>query len=56
MEVRGEHTLETTETGTQVTNRFTVDGRLPGVERYFKQKLDDELASLKVSIKSELGI
>jgi carbon monoxide dehydrogenase subunit G len=56
MEVRGEHSLEATETGTQVTNRFTVNGRLPGVERYFKRKLDDELSSLEVSIKSELGV
>jgi carbon monoxide dehydrogenase subunit G len=55
MNVQGEHSLEATETGTRITNRFTVDGRLPGVERYFKRKLDDELANLEAAIKEELG-
>ena len=52
--VQGEHSLEATETGTRITNRFTVDGRLPGVERYFKRKLDDELANLEAAIREEL--
>lgn len=54
MNVQGEHSLEATETGTQITNRFTVNGRLPGVERYFKRKLDDELANLEAAIREEL--
>lgn len=54
MDVRGEHVLEATETGTRLTNRFTVDGRFPGVERYFKRKLDGELANLEASIREEL--
>ena len=54
MNVRGEHILDATDGGTQITNRFTVDGRLPGVERYFKRKLDDELANLEAAIREEL--
>lgn len=56
MNVRGEHLLETTETGTRLTNRFTVDGRLPGVERYFKRKLDGELRNLESSIREDLDV
>ncbi len=56
MTVRGEHLLETTETGTEITNRFRVNGRIPGVETYFKRKLDDELANLEAAIREELGV
>ena len=56
MNVQGEHILESTDTGTRVTNRFRVDGRLPGVETYFKRKLDDELASLEAAVREELGV
>lgn len=56
MNVRGEHVLEATETGTRVTNRFSVDGRFPGVERYFKRKLDDELGNLEASIREALDV
>jgi carbon monoxide dehydrogenase subunit G len=54
MNVRGEHTLEPTETGTRLTNSFVVDGRFPGVERYFKRKLDGELANLEAAIREEV--
>lgn len=56
MDVRGEHALAATEAGTRLTNRFTVDGRFPGVERYFKRKLDGELANLEAAIREELGV
>ena len=56
MNVEGEHVLEPTDTGTRVTNRFRVEGRLPGVETYFKRKLDDELASLEAAVREELGV
>ena len=56
MNVRGEHLLEATETGTKITNRFRVNGRLPGVETYFKRKLDDELTNLESAIREELGV
>ena len=50
MRVIGEHELETTEEGTRLTNRFTVDGRLPGVESYFASNLDGELDNLEAAI------
>ncbi len=53
MNVQGEHILEGTEDGTRVTNRFRVEGRLPGVETYFKRKLDDELANLETTVREE---
>lgn len=56
MDVRGEHILEAAEAGTEITNRFRVDGRIPGVETYFKRKLDDELANLEAAIREELGV
>ncbi|MCQ4333068.1 SRPBCC family protein [Natronomonas sp. F2-12] len=54
MNVQGEHVLESTNGGTHITNRFTVDGRLPGVERYFERKLDGEMANLEATIRDEL--
>ncbi len=56
MDVQGEHVLEATDAGTRLTNRFTVDGRFPGVERYFKRKLDGELANIESSIREELDV
>ena len=55
MNVQGEHTLEETDDGTRLMNRFVVDGRLPGVETYFKRKLDGELENLETAIREELG-
>jgi len=54
MNVQGEHILEATEAGTEITNRFSVDGRFPGVEAYFKRKLDDELSNLEALVREEL--
>ncbi|MFQ3317965.1 MAG: carbon monoxide dehydrogenase subunit G [Natronomonas sp.] len=56
MNVQGEHTLESTDTGTRVINVFVVDGRLPGVETYFKRKLDDELKNLENAIRDDLDV
>ena len=54
MNVQGEHELEETETGCLLHNRFVVDGRVPGVERFFKRNLDDELDNIERAIRSEL--
>ena len=55
MNVQGEHTLEATDDrDTRLINRFIVDGRLPGVETYFKRKLDDELANLEADARAFL--
>jgi carbon monoxide dehydrogenase subunit G len=56
MNVQGEHTLEPTDGGgTRLTNRFVVDGRFPGVETYFKRKLDGELANLEAAVREHLA-
>jgi len=55
LRVQGEQELEPTEDGgTRVTNRFVVDGRLPGVERFFKRNLDEELQNLETALTSYL--
>ncbi|WP_123534212.1 CoxG family protein [Halosimplex salinum] len=56
MKVVGEHELAETETGTKVTNRFVVDGSLPGVERFFKKNLDGELKNLEEALAEDLGV
>ena len=50
LRVTGEHTVEETETGSRLVNEFVVDGRLPGVERYFERNLDEELSNLEASL------
>jgi len=56
MNVQGEHSLEAVDGGTRLTNRFVVDGRLPGVETYFKRKLDDELQNLEAAMREDLDL
>ena len=56
MNVVGEHELEETEGGTRLTNRFTVEGRLPGVESFFERNLDGELENLRRAIERDLGV
>lgn len=56
MRVVGEHELEGNgDGGTRLTNRFTVDGKLPGVEKFFKKNLDDELDNLEDAIRRDLA-
>lgn len=54
MHVTGEHRLEPTENGTRVVNSFAVDGRLPGVEGFFKRNLDGELENLQHALEAHL--
>ncbi|QCC50421.1 SRPBCC family protein [Halapricum salinum] len=56
MRVVGEHELEPTEEGTRLTNRFTVEGRVPGVERFFKRNLETEFDNLEDAIFEDLGL
>ncbi|MFB6123744.1 MAG: SRPBCC family protein [Haloferacaceae archaeon] len=56
MQVTGEHTVEETPDGCRLHNEFVVDGRLPGVERYFERHLDDELANLETALRRDLGL
>jgi carbon monoxide dehydrogenase subunit G len=46
MDVTGEHELTETETGCRVRNRFLVDGKIPGVERFFKRNIDGEIENI----------
>lgn len=54
LRVTGTHTVESTDTGCLLHNEFVVDGRLPGVERYFKKNLDRELDNLDAALRDEL--
>ena len=56
MRVVGEHDLEAVGEGTRLTNRFTVEGKLPGVERFFERNLDGELDNLEAAIRRESEI
>ena len=54
--VTGEHTIEGTPEGSRLHNEFTVDGALPGVERFFKRNFDDELDNLEAALRRDLGL
>jgi len=56
MHVVGEHELERTEEGTRLTNRFTVEGRVPGVERFFKRNLEAEFDNIEDALFEDLGL
>ena len=51
LRVTGKHIVEETETGCKLRNEFVVDGRIPGVERYFKKNLDEELDNLERALR-----
>lgn len=55
LRVTGVHIVERTATGAKLHNQFVVDGRLPGVERFFKSNLDAELENLAEALRAELG-
>ncbi|WP_136688001.1 CoxG family protein [Halorhabdus amylolytica] len=54
MRVVGEQDLEENETGTRLTNHFTVEGRVPGIERFFKKNLEDEFDNLEAGLREYL--
>ncbi|WP_458188267.1 CoxG family protein [Haladaptatus sp. NG-WS-4] len=56
MRVTGEHEIEPTEGGCRLLNRFVVEGRIPGIERYFKKHLDEELSNLEDALRDEVGV
>ena len=47
MDVTGEHEIEERNGVTVLTNTFVVDGKVPGVEKFFKRNLDGELENLR---------
>ena len=56
LRVVGEHELEEIDGGTRLHNRFQVDGKLPGIETYFKRNLEGELANLQSAIEADLEV
>lgn len=56
LRVIGTHEVEPTEDGARLTNRFTVEGKLPGVERFFERNLDAELDNLEQALRDDLGL
>ncbi|AGB36780.1 SRPBCC family protein [Natronococcus occultus] len=54
LDVTGEHRIVETETGSRLENEFVVDGKLPGVEKFFKRNLDEELENLRRALEREL--
>jgi len=56
MRVVGEHSLGERDDDTQLTNRFVVDGKLPGVERFFKRNLETEFDNLERTLHEDLGL
>jgi carbon monoxide dehydrogenase subunit G len=54
MRVVGEHSLESRDGDTRLTNRFVVDGRLPGVERFFEQNMAAEFDNLERALEKAL--
>lgn len=54
--VVGEHHLTDIDGKTELTNSFTVDGRLPGVERFFKKNIDAEIQNLESAIMSDITL
>ena len=48
--VKGEHELEPVDDGTRLVSRFMVDGKAPGVESFFKRRLDGELDNLETAL------
>jgi carbon monoxide dehydrogenase subunit G len=53
LRVTGEHELSEIDGGSRLVNRFTVEGRVPGIERYFKRNLDRELDNLEAALRKE---
>ncbi len=52
--VTGEHTITETDGGCELANEFVVDGRLPGVESFFKRNFDAELDNLERALRRSL--
>lgn len=56
LKVVGEHELVERNGSTELTNRFTVDGKVPGVERFFKKRMDEEFDNIDNALREFLGI
>ncbi|QLG61689.1 CoxG family protein [Halorarum salinum] len=53
--VTGEHRVESTpDGGTRLANEFVVEGKLPGVERFFERNFERELENLESALRAEV--
>lgn len=52
--VTGEHRITDTTEGCRMDNEFVVEGRLPGVERFFKRNFDGELDNLERALREDI--
>lgn len=50
MTVTGEHELSETDGGCRVRNKFVVDGKLPGVEQFFRRNVDGEFENIRRAV------
>jgi hypothetical protein len=55
LRVTGEHTITETDDGCTLANEFVVDGKLPGVESFFKRNLDGELDNLEAALRADVS-
>ena len=51
--VTGEHEIEARDGGSRLVSQFVVDGKVPGVETFFKRNLDDELEKLRLTLEED---
>ena len=52
--VTGEHTVQAVDGGTRLVNEFVVEGKLPGVERFFERNFGRELENLEAALRAEV--
>lgn len=55
MRVTGEHKLSETDSGCLVENTFVVDGKVPGVERFFKKNFDKEINNIRKNVEASIA-
>lgn len=55
LRVLGEHRLERTADGCVVSNKFVVDGSVPGVERFFKRNFESEIDNIEAGLRQYLA-
>jgi len=55
MSVQGTHEIDVVDGRTRLSNQFVVDGKFPGVERFFKRNLDDELDNLESALRRDIA-
>lgn len=54
LRVTGEHTIEeTADGGCRLRNEFVVDGKIPGVEKFFKRNFEKELDNLEAALDAD---